>query len=68
MTAHGRLTVAPDDPERCFSALLWGAPLTAAADAVVVFYRIDTAENGTVTDVEFNFVERSEFERSYRIL
>ena len=58
--------IDPEDPERYFGAVLFGAPLTAARNAVLLFYRIGYAEDGSVEDADFNFVERGEFERTYR--
>jgi hypothetical protein len=62
-----RLTIDPDDSDRYFSAFLWGAQLSAARDAVVVFYDVRRTGN-TITDVDFNFVARAEFDRTYKIL
>lgn len=61
----GRLTLHPDCPQRYFRAELWGTTLSAAQDAVLVFYRVEHAANGTVTDAEFNFVERGMFRQTY---
>ena len=59
------LILNEDDPGHYFSAVLWGTRETAAQDAVLIFYRIDRAEDGTVLDANFNFVARKEFEKSY---
>lgn len=64
----GRLTLKPQDPEHYFNAFLWGADLSAAADATLVFYSVDRDESGAITDISFNFVAKSEFEASYSIL
>ena len=64
----GRLTLKPQDPVRYFSAFLWGAALSAADDATLVFYSVDRDENGCITDVSFNFVAKQEFEASYSII
>ena len=64
----GRLTLKPQEPDRFFNAFLWGADLSAAADATLVFYSVDRDENGCITDISFNFVARPEFEASYAIL
>ena len=63
---HKGLKIDSEDPERYFGAVLFGAPLTAARNAVLLFYRIGYAEDGSVEDADFNFVERGEFERTYR--
>jgi len=39
-----------------------------AADAVIVFYSITKDEDGTITDADFNFVARDEFDRTYSLL
>lgn len=57
-----------DDPAHFFSASLWGTEETAAKDAVLVFYRIQRDDSGNILKVEFNFVERSEFDQTYRIV
>lgn len=64
----GRLTLKPQDPAHFFNAFLWGADLSAADDATMVFYGVDRDENGCITDINFNFVARPEFEASYTIL
>ena len=61
----GRLEIHEEDDAQYFKAELWGAPLSAAKDAVIVFYSIERDELGTILDVDFNFVARSEFERTY---
>lgn len=65
---HKQLTFHEDEPERYFRAPLWGTVLYAAKDAVIVFYRIVRDETGQITDEEFNFVARDEFDRTYELL
>lgn len=55
------------DPARFYTARLWGTQEYASKDAVIVFYRVDRDGDGRITDAEFNFVERSEFEKTYRV-
>ena len=64
----GRLEIRPDDPEKCFSAELWGTRETAARDAVLAFYEIKRDGNGSITDVTFNFIARPAFEKTYTVL
>ena len=64
----GKLIIDPERPDKYFSAILWGAPLSAARDAVIVFYKTDYDADGSICDVEFNFVERSEFEKTYCVV
>lgn len=63
----GRLRIDPTNPERYFNAVLWNAPLSAAEDAVIVFYSLERDACGALKDVEFNFVDRQFFERDYVI-
>lgn len=62
------LTLHEDDPDRYFQAPLWGTGLSAAKDAVIVFYRIDRDEGGRIRDAEFNFVAGDEFAKTYELL
>ncbi len=62
-----RLRLDPENSEQYFSAELWGTTLTAPEDAVLVFYNVEETE-GVITGVEFNFVARDEFCRSYEIV
>lgn len=62
-----QLTLNEADEGRFWNAFLWGAELSAARDAAVVFYDIFRDDTGAITDVRFNFVEKDVFERSYTI-
>ena len=62
------LQIHPGEESRFFSAILWGAPETAARDAVILIYRTDRNEQGGITGVDFNFVAKAEFDRTYRVL
>ncbi len=64
----GKLTLNPEDPEHYFNAFLWGADLSAAKDASVIFYSIDRNEEGEITDISFNFVAEKVFRESYEII
>ena len=64
----GRLTLKPQEPDRFFNAFLWGADLSAAADATLLFYSVDRDETGAITDISFNFVAKPEFDASYAIV
>lgn len=68
LVEHRGLSFHADDPERYFQAPLWGTLLSAAEDAVIVFYRIERSGTGEITDVEFNFVAGDEFARTYELL
>ena len=64
----GRLTLKPQEPDRYFNAFLWGADLSAASDATLLLFRVDRDELGAITDIDFNFVARPEFEACYVIV
>ena len=65
---HKGLEISPDHPDYCFRAPLWGSILTAASDAVLVIYGIDRDAEGRIMDVDFNFVAKSQFDRTYRFI
>lgn len=62
-----KMTIKEDDPEHYFNAFLWGSDLSAAEDATIVFYSVSRTESGEITDVDFNFVARPQFENDYRL-
>ena len=67
LLASGRLRLNPQDSERYYNAQLWGSPLCAAEDAVIVFHKLERNEDGTIRQLSFNFVERKIFERDYTV-
>lgn len=67
LTQNGKLTFKPEDAEHYFNAFLWGADLSAAKDATIIFYSIDRNDRGKITDISFNFVAAKEFDSSYEI-
>lgn len=62
------LIIDETSTDRRYTAQLWGTMEVAAEDAMIVFYSISYDEAGNVTDADWNFVERSEFNRTYSIL
>lgn len=62
------LVIDEINPNQYFSATLWGTQESAQKDAVLVFYNISRDKAGNIIDAEFNFVERTEFNRTYKIL
>ena len=64
----GLLSVHPEDEKRCFSASLWDTTETAAADAVIVFCRVEKDPEGKVSAVDFNFVDAGYFSTHYRVV
>ena len=65
LIAERGLVIDESDDEKYFTAPLWGTMLSAARDAVIVFYQIERDENGAVTDADFNFVAKNEFDMTY---
>lgn len=65
---HKGLIIDPESTDRYFTAPLWGTVLSAAIDAVIVFYSITRETDGTITDADFNFVAGDEFRRTYSLL
>lgn len=61
----GRLTLNEEDESRYFNAFLTDCHESRSRDGVVAFYGV-TRENGVITDVNFNLIERSYFEANYR--
>ena len=62
------LQLNPNSPEAYFSAPLWDTWEQADINSILVFYRIDTDENGNLLDADFNFINRKEFDKTYNIL
>lgn len=60
-----KLVINKGDEQHFFNAVLWGSLLSAAKDAVLVFYGIIKTPNGDIDDVDFNFVARDIFTRDY---
>lgn len=65
---HKGLEISPDHPDYCFRAPLWGSILTAASDAILVIYGVDRDAEDRIMDVDFNFVAKSQFDRTYRFI
>ena len=68
LLSTSKLRVHPEDPEHYYSASLWGTEETAPRSSVIVFYSVDRNAEGEITHIDFNFVEREEFRRTYTIL
>ena len=65
---RGILRVNPNNPDRCFTALIWETEETAASDAVVVIFDTDRDAEGCVAGVHFNFIEIGYFNKYYRVI
>lgn len=65
---QGLLEYRPDQPEQAFRAFLFGTWQTAAADGVIIFDAVQYDTDGQLCRIDFHFVARDEFEKTYRIL
>jgi len=54
--------------DKYYSAILWGNLEVADRNAVLVFYSLSYNNDGAVTEAEYNFVERKEFDRTYDVI
>lgn len=64
----GRLTITPEDPQKTFSAFLWGTQQSAARDGVLILSRVDYTAGGEIADIAFHMVAGEEFYKTYDIL
>lgn len=62
---HKGLKFNTENSSVYFSAPLWGTLLSASKDAAIVFYNIEKDQDGRIRDIDFNFVARDEFEKTY---
>ena len=62
------LVINESDPDRYFNAHLWGSDLSAGKDAIIAFYSLERNEQGDILDVDYNFIDRNEFDRIYRLI
>lgn len=68
LVAKKGLVIDEESTDRRYTAQLWGAMEVAAEDAMIVFYSISYDDAGSVTDADWNFVERSEFDKTYSVI
>lgn len=68
LLSHRRLEMNKNNPNTCFCAELWGAKETARIDAIIIFYNISYDLQGNILDIDFNFVAKEEFDKTYDIL
>lgn len=62
------LKINRTSPEKFFEAPLWGTNEVAAENAIIFFYNIVYGSDNSIIDVDFNFVERKEFEKNYEVI
>lgn len=65
---HKGLVIDAQNLDRCFSAPLFGAVLSAKADAALVIYEVKREASGRITDVDYNLVAKTEFDATYEII
>lgn len=65
---QGKLIVNSTDTQHYFAAELWGTIERTPKDSIIVFYGVTRDKSGAITDVDFNFVARAEFEKTYDIV
>ena len=63
-----KLTINKYDKDKYFNAFLWGSNLSAPENAVIVFYEVKKNSELEITDIDFNFVKREEFDKIYDIV
>ena len=61
---HKGLILNPDEPEKYFTAPLWGTIETADNQATLIFYSVTRDDSGKVVDADFNFVMKEAFNDS----
>lgn len=60
------LTIQPENQEQYFKLRMKDEIyIVAPADTFIVFNRVSRDENGTITDVDFDFLSGSEFKKEY---
>lgn len=64
----GLLQVNETDPDKYYSAQLWGTTLYAPKDTVIVFSQVDRDDAGRIVHVDFYFLDREIFFGTYDIL
>ena len=68
LTQHKGLVLNDRNKKEYYSAPLWGSMEKADMDAILVMYRITRDAGDAITDIEFNFVSRDVFYKTYRII
>ena len=51
-----------------YTAELWGTTEVAAWDALIIFYSVFYDGAGNIIDCDWNFIERSEFDKIYSVI
>ena len=60
-----KLVIEKNDERNYFNAELWGTKESAPKDSYIVFYEVNKKPDGTIKDIDFNFVVKEEFEKTY---
>lgn len=61
-----KLRINSESQEKYFEAFLRGVPLGAAGDAVLVIRYVERDPEGQISDIDFDFIARKEFEKTYQ--
>ncbi len=64
---QGKLEIQKDLFSCRYTACLWGTIETAPENAVILLYSIDRKHDGTIRDIDFNFIDAPEFRAKYQI-
>ena len=62
------LKINTNDPAHYFAASLWGTIETAAKNVVIIIHHVEKNDENEIISVNFNFVAREEFDKTYRVL
>ena len=68
LIAHKGLILNDKSQDKYFNAPLWGTVESSPRDSALIFYSVSRNEAGEITDADFNFVAKDEFEKTYRII
>ena len=66
LLSTNRLRLNEASDEQYFQAELWGTMLSAARNAAIIIHSVTRDSQGAIVDVDFYFIERGEFERTYK--
>lgn len=63
----GKLKINKDSKEHFYEAELWGTTLYAKITDVVLIYHVKR-ESGIIEDVDFNLIDKKEFDKTYEYI
>lgn len=62
------LVLNPEDPERYYTAPLWGTVEAGRKDAVLIMYSVSRGNDGDIKDISYNLITREQFEKDYSVI